>query len=467
MEKFEAFIEGNAALGRFKRFFEGRLYPALTVLCVLIGSTTGSEFILNIFNILAMSAALLLVDSVLALLVPFTTIIYQVSLKNSPGHPTFSDYYFSGWRLPVLIFLIIIFALSIGFFLFRMQIWRRLSFKKTPLLLPLIILSLAFLLNGVFSEGVGVDNLLFALSQAFAFLGIFAVFAAGLSEKDDAKRIGEYFSYASLLITLLLFSELLVRYITAWDAIFAGGSIVKDEVLLGWGIWNPIGVSIAVLIPMNFYGALKSRHHLLYFGGAILATLGAFMSMSRNAMIFSSLAFLSCILICCFVGEQKRFFRITSAVGAAMLAVLAIALREKLFAIISSALSLGDNGRFDIWGEAIREFLKNPLFGTGFWSVPSDAFYVTSFLPPFAHQTFVELLSACGIVGLLAYLFYRAKSAVPFLRRPTLLKTMLGISILVLLGESLLDNFVFYIYTMVYYNAALASAFHLDAISEG
>lgn len=465
MQKLLSYLETGELPTRARRFFDGRLYPAVTCLIVLIGSATGSEFFFNVINVLMMCGALIFADSILSLLVPFVSFIYQISLANTPGHPTFSDYYFTGWRVPVLIILTVFLLASIIFFLVRVQAYRKMSPRKMPMLLPLILLSAAFLLNGAFSDTVGTDDLLFGLSQVFSFLFLFVIFSVGLSENDNEERIGSVFAYSSLLLSLLLFSAIAIRYITAWDAIFVDGSIIKEQIVLGWGIWNPIGVSIAVLIPMNFYGAIKTKHRVPYLIGAAAAALGAVMSMSRNAMLFGAAAFVACLAISCFVGEGRRFFRTVTAFGIAALALVSVILWDKISAVLSSGIALGDNGRFEIWGEAMKEFSDHPIFGGGFWSVPSDAFYVTSFMPPFAHQTFVELLAACGIAGLATYLFYRAKSAIPFFCRPTLLKTMLGISILVLLGESLLDNFIFYIYTMIYYNAALSAVFHVDAKS--
>ena len=71
-------------------------------------------------------------------------------------------------------------------------------------------------------------------------------------------------------------------------------------------------------------------------------------------------------------------------------------------------------------------------------------------------------MSAGGIVLLLAYAFYRFKTVIPFIKKPCLLKTMLGISVLALVLGSLLDNFIFDIYPTFYMSLALAVAFIKD-----
>ena len=452
-----------------RRFFDGPIYPIITCLIVLIGSITKTEFIFNIFNIAMMCLALLLVDSSLSLVVPFVTFVYQISVENTPGYPTFSDYYFTGWRVPVLIILAVFFVLSIGIFLIRNDAPRKLFQKRVPMLIPLLILSAVWLMNGILYDGFALNNFLFALAQVFAYFGLFVIFYAGLSENDDEERIGNRLAYYSFLITLVILIELIARYISISDHAFDVSSIdklylnLKNNVLLGWGVCNPIGVSAAVLIPMNFWGAMRTRHHVIYSVGGALAFLAAVMTMSRNAMLFGSIAFVACLVIACFKAERaKPIFRISLASLIIFALALAIIMRDQIALYMKDIFALGDNGRYEIWAEGIEKLWESPLFGVGFWNVPSDAYEVGSFIPPFSHQTFVELLAATGIIGLAAYLLYRAKSALPFVLRPTLLKTMLGISILVLLFESLLDNYIFYIYPMIYYNAALASAFHLD-----
>ena len=468
MQNLKSFMTTDRLPIMARRFFEGPLYPPIVALTVLVGSVSGTEFIFNIFNIAMMCAALTLVRSSLYMLVPFVTFIYQISVQNTPGHPTFSDYYFTGWRVPVLIILAVFLVLSLGAFLVRMKAWEKLSKNKVPMLIPLAVLSIAFLMNGLLYSGFDAGNFAFALAQVFAYFGLFVIFSVGLSEMDTEESIGRQFAYSTAIITVLILLELVARYIDVRH-LFANTHSINDlyinlkiSILLGWGVCNPVGVSAAVLIPMNFWGAMKTKHHVIYSISGCLAFLAAVISMSRNAILFGLIAFIACLVIACFFGNKKNFFRISLLVISVIAAVLTIVFFDKISEYLGKAISLGDNGRYGIWAEGWEQFVKSPIFGVGFWSVPSDAYPVTNFMPPFSHQTFVELLAASGIVGLCAYLFYRAKSAIPFVLRPSLLKTMLGISILVLLFESLLDNYIFYIYPMIYYNAALASAFHLD-----
>ena len=77
------------------------------------------------------------------------------------------------------------------------------------------------------------------------------------------------------------------------------------------------------------------------------------------------------------------------------------------------------------------------------------------------HNTILQLLACSGVIGAIGYAVHRAATLMPFIKKPSLAKTMLGFSILIVLIGSLADNFVFYIPHMLYYPIALALAFKI------
>lgn len=445
---------------RRRSFYSGRVYPAIIAALVAVGSITGTEFFFNLIHTALLIDALLVSTTVRPLIISLCTYVYQVSVVHSPFHPSFSDYYVSGWRFPILVAVAIALIGAFAYFIIKNKIFRELSFKKTPLLFPSLLLALAFLLNGAFSSSYKPSDLIFGAAQAFVYVFVFILLYHGLeADKASASELASYFAYLSLLIALVLSAEMVALFATA-DNVFANGGIIKENVVLGWGIFNLIGVSCAVLIPMNFYGMTRSRHPWLYFAVATLVYLVSILTMSRNALIFSTLTYVACIIIFCFVGERKRAFRIIAAAGLAALIAIAAIFGGKLYSLFADYFERGfsDNGRFELWGSALSSFSSAPIFGSGFYGLNAD-YYIYGPLPHMAHNTVLELLSATGLVGLLAYGYYRWRSLAPFIKKPSLMKSLLGISVLTLLLESLLDNFVFNVYPMFYAFTALAIAF--------
>lgn len=444
---------------KIKAFCEGPIYPIAIAVITLLGSLTSLE-IFFCFLFLGLSyAALICCNTAKPVIINLCAFVYQASVKNSPFFPNYEDYYYSGWRLPVLIFIIISLAGFGLYFIIKNKLYEGISIKKTPLLLPLLILSAALLLNGVFSGIWKANNLVYAGMQILALLLIFLFFYQGL-RNEKAEELGSYFAYLSMILAIIISVEVIALYLTS-DNIFINGSINKVGVSLGWGIWNLIGISAVVLIPMNFYGMAKNRYPWLYFSVATLIWLTSILSMSRNALIFGTLSYVACVLIFSFVGEKKKVFRIIVLAGLAFAAVFAVIFFDKIYSLFKDFFDRGlsDNGRFGLWKDAYNNFLEAPVFGKGFYGFNSEHGDVFGPWPKSAHNTLLQLLSAGGIVCFLAYLFYRLASILPFIKKPCLLKTMLGISVLALLVGSLLDNFIFNIYPTFYMSIALIIAF--------
>jgi O-antigen ligase len=314
------------------------------------------------------------------------------------------------------------------------------------------------MLNGVASGKWEIGNLIFGFANAAVYSIVFLFVYYSLGE-ESSDSLTSYFAYLSTLISFIIIAELVALFITS-DQIFIDGSINKVAVALGWGIWNLVGVSAVVLIPMNFYGMAKNKCPWLYFATATLIWLISVLSMSRNALIFGTLTYAACVLIFSFVGERKKIFRIIVLIGIACAAIFAVVFFDKIYALFKDFFDRGlsDNGRYALWRAAFKNFLDAPIFGKGFYGF-NTAVDTFGALPESAHNTVLQLLSAGGILAFLAYAFYRYKTLIPFIKKPCLLKTLLGISVLALVLGSLLDNFIFDIYPTFYMSAALAIAF--------
>ncbi len=442
---------------KISAFYKGPVYPALIAVIVALGSITGTEVFLSLINCALVIVALAFCDTLRPIIINLCTFVYQISVEKSPFYPSYSNYYTSGWRLPVLIVVAVIIVLFFVYFIVKNSLYKDISVRKTPFLLPLLILSAALLLNGLFSEIWTYKNLIYAVAQIISFLVVFLLLYQGL-KRESAEELGSYFAYISMLMALIISAEVFHLYLTS-DSIFVDGSINKVGVALGWGIWNLVGVSAVVLIPMNFYGMTKNKYPWLYFSTATLIWLVSILSMSRNALIFGTLTYAACVLIFSFVGEKKKIFRIIIFLGIAFAAIFAVAFFDKIYSLFKDFFDRGlsDNGRFALWRAAFENFLEAPIFGKGFYGF-NTAVDTFGALPESAHNTVLQLLSAGGAVALLAYGFYRYKTVLPFIKKPSLLKTMLGISILALLFGSLLDNFIFDIYPTFYATAALVIA---------
>ncbi len=446
-------------------FFMGKWYPIVVAALVLAGHTFGLEVYLSLVNVLLFGFAVYVTDSLRPLIVVLCTFLFQVSLSNSPGGPVWSDHYFATSSLIVLGIEVVAAVSIIVYMLVKYKVFSGLSFKKTPLLLSMTVLGGAFLLNGAFSSTWEPKDLAFGAVQAILFPLLFLLFYKGLRSECDLDELGLYVSYVAAVMGVLLAFQMADLYIFGNDfygTIFAeDGGVIKERIHLGWATWNPTGISISVLIPAIFLGVIRAKHTWLYFTAATVTYIAAVLTFSRNALLTATLIYVACIIIACFVGERKRKFVFRIVVGIGVLVVLfaLIVLWDKIAIFARDILDRGlsDNGRFSVWGVAIENFKSKPVFGTGFYYFFSPVLHNYSpAIPLMAHQTFLQLLSSMGFVGLLAYMYYRVDTFEIFVRKPTLVKSMLGLSALVLLVGSLLDNFIFIIFPLFFYSVALA-----------
>lgn len=434
-----------SAKNRLYDFFMGKYYPIVVAAIVTVGHLSGVEFYLNIVNILLATLALCICDSIRPLFSVVVTFLYQINLEHSPGVPTYSDYYFTGPRLIVVLILGAFLVFGIGYFLWKNKIFLKLDFKKTRLLIPSLLLSLAFLMNGAFSKSHNNEGLIFGATQILVYLVLFLLFYLGTSERESADELVDYLVYLALVIFFALAIQL--AYIFAFGDVISGGGINSDNINLGWTTKNPLGAIFVSLIPLLFYGAVKKKSGWIYLFSAVMAWICSVLTCSRNSLLFGTFIFLLCLIISCFKGgDRRKRFTYLGVIGACGALVMALVLRSQLASLFESVLKMGfdNNGRFKLWEQAWSLFCDNFLFGSGFFSIVDPEVYVSAeFMPTFAHNTVFELLASMGIFGLLTYGYYRFEILKMAFVRPNVKKTFLTIAVMTVALQSLLDVFVF------------------------
>ena len=444
----------RAAIGApLEKFFTGRIYPIVLAALVVIGHVSGFEFYFNFPVMLCAYLSLLFCKSIRGFLPVLLTILYQINYTHA-----FSDYYFTGPVFVILVSQVVLLGICFIFF-FARNVLPMIS-PRSPLFYPLAALCLAFLLGGAFSGEWIIKNLFYALLQILAYAVIFyTVYYSAV--KEDREQLLSYLTYLAAVVAAVIAAELIALY--AFGGVIVDGEIVKENVHLGWGMWNPIGFSLTVLIPLIMRGAMVEKHRTVYLIAGICTWICAILSMSRNAQLFSTLAMAACVIIGAFCGKRKTLFRILLGIGITGVAAICILFYDKLIPLAEKFLY--DNGRFDLWRTAVENFLEAPIFGKGFYGFGMGNVFA-SFLPWLAHNTVLEFMSATGIVGTLAYLYYRISTAIPFIRRMSYDRLMLALPILITLGMSMIDNYVFHVYTTFVYSICLAVAFGLNDAGE-
>lgn len=385
-----------------------------------------------------------------------------ISVKNTPSiynpHPT--DYYM---RTANVAQLITIASVLIAGLLVRtaISVVKR-RFKVTPILWGLIAVAAAFVLNGVLSSNYKPINLMYGCAVAAIYLGIFAFCCGNINiDGKTFQKIAGYF----LTLFVVLSIELGIRYLTGGEIIDAEGVKHRGVLFFGWGTYNNMGVLIVMSIPAWFYFAHKyAKYGWAFLLGGAANLLVAYFTNSRQAELMGTIVFaVCCIWDVIAVKDKKR--RITHLIiyGAVLLIgiIVCCVYREKLLRFVSSILAGTEtgSGRLPLWNEGFYgNFLHHPVFGTGFyggdigqWDKGGSGL---DMIPRFYHNTVIQLLASCGIVGLLAFAFHRVQTVISLFKnlnsdRIFIALTMCGIMLCGLLDVHMFSPFSALIYAML------------------
>ena len=447
-------------------FYLGLGYPLFVGAMTLLGYVTGTELYLNAVNTLFLAVGLLITESALPLIPTFMMYVFQTSLINSPENNIGSDYYHDPMVIGVMAGLILT-ILSISVYIFiKNGRFSKINLATLPFPLAAAFLSFAFIFCGAFCPRWTAYDTLYGVIMASEYFLIFYFFFIGL-RGENTERLIDYTTASGAVTALLLSAETAHLYITS-DTLIVGGEIVKEQVLYGWGMWTMAGQFLALTIPLCFLGVMRGKRVWFFFSAATLALISAVMTLSRNGLLVAGAAYFASALACCFVGKRKRIFRIALPIGIAAALLIIVFYREELLSLLSDYIDRGfsDNGRFSLWGHGIKSFLSYPVFGMGFFGIQrglaegcAEGF---SFYPRMMHNTPIQRLGSMGIFGTLAYAYYRYKTLLPFVKKPSLQKTMLGASLLVTVIASLIDNFLFLPKHLIIYSIILAVSFALS-----
>lgn len=438
-----------------RRFLGSRWYAALTAICFFLAHTLALELPFAIFLAGCTLLGCFFAEDLRFLTPILTGCVCIISVAHTPYLPTKSDYYTTG-ALPLII-AVGASLLLLGFTVFLLR-RRRAAAPLSTLRLKWGFLGFfaAMLLSGLFQENA-VKNLIYGLGVGASFLAVYLLY--GLFHPKTREN-AHHFLFCLLCVGLLVAAELLVLYVRAVR--FENGMPVKDSVMIGWGTWTHIGVMLAMCLPAPLALARDSgRAYPLYLLSGGVITLALLLSASRAAWLYGAVVLCVCLLLLCLGGKRRKASRVVVGVLVLGAAVAVGLLFPKIVAFLSSFVQFGagDNGRFEIWGAALRAFRAAPVFGRGFFNTDIVLEGFPPIMPYLYHNTPLQMLGSAGAVGFLLYLFHRFETLrLAWQRRKSALSLFLLLIPATLVLFSLTDEHLFHIYPAFFYAIALSLA---------
>lgn len=315
----------------------------------------------------------------------------------------------------------------------------------------LALVSVAILVGGAFGGYWTTFNIASSLGIAAGTLSVTLIFGYTMKRREDNLV---YLARILVIAAVTISLQLAEFYIKNYDGQELNG-VWKASIATGWGISNLVGEMIAFLMPAIFFLACREKHGYLYNFAAVVCFVAVYFTLGRNALIWASAVMLVGFTVNCFVGKNKLGNRIFAAafvivLGAAVAVLVKSGVMERLATFFTTS-GFNDRGRFAIWREWLTYFKENPLLGKGVAAYrtlhPGE--------PMNAHNTLIQMLGGCGLMGTVLYLYHRMQTVQLLTKKPTLDRIYFGSTFVVGVGLSLIDPLFFQVYFAFFYAAVL------------
>lgn len=377
------------------------------------------------------------------------------SSGNNPGKndaSVFSSPWFYGLVMVVVISLLI----------FLLRNIKQLFHTKRMLFWGMALLCASYLLSGLGSDAyasVASNNLVFATLQCVCLILPYLLLSGGVKWHNVRK---DYLAWTGTCAGVLLVCEILGSYING--GVVVNGIIDRQKIFTGWGMYNNMGAMLAMMIPFAFSLSTHMKKVLPGILVGFVFLLATIMTCSRTSLVAAAGIFCLCTIISIFYGQHRKRIIFSLGTVVLILVLLIVLFHEQLLQLFSGFLSkiTDPSSRHILFSEGWKVFLESPVFGSSFYSPgyqPWDFSTVasfSSFFPPRWHNTIVQLLASCGIVGLIAYGFHRYQTIRLIFRRKGISPTYIVCSIAVLLACCLLDCHFFNMGPVLFYSTQLA-----------
>lgn len=449
---------GKRIIEKISSFFDTWYFAACLGLVEILCYYLALDLVLIIVISLCISFTFLFKKNLNCVFVQFLFMSSMISVKNSPVNylsENNSTYYFE----PSVYITCIVFA-SIPVFIILCRAIQNFFLKKIrfdALIISTIFLGLTFITAGLLQRNYNSSDVMFGSFMFFFFVILFiAVQPSVLIEKKTVETVSKQVSFY-LVVPLI---EMLVFYID----LFIGGNSLnsRQDVFLGWGNRNTLGMLFSVCLPFIAYlikNGKDKKFKIFSFCLGALTIVFTIFTFSRQAylsilvLIFGYLLFK---IVHAKEKEKSKYEFIFAGLIGAIILIIGIC---KLVGFLDKFEINNVDARLMLWQESIEQFNKNPIFGSGFFYLNGDPnINLESIMPYCCHNTILQMASSCGFFGLIAYIAYRSVTIKSILNSLTYYKMYIVASLSVIVLMSLVDIHLFDFFGTAIYVVLLAMA---------
>ncbi len=447
-------LRSNRIISRIAEFFDKKYFPFIVGVVIALFHITGQNEVGYIF-VAVMLAFINLCCADIRPAVPVVFMAILVTSTRGTGYMQSALEFFT--RTSVIAVIAVALALIVVTALLRLYYDKTVlnCFRGRKLLYGFVALSVAMLLGGLGSEYFAEDSLGLAFTLILAGLVLYLFFSGTLHRREDDL---EYVAYCCMATACVVIAELIALYARVYHVGMPLDGDFKSLLVIGWGISNPIGELLAFMLAPVFLLVYKRKHGWLYYLFAVAQMIAVYFTLSRNALLFGVAVFVSLTAVC-IIGSKNRIG--VSVVAGVVIVGLALLFGlghdtdaiKNVFAFIAK-MGASDNGRFVLWRRFWEFFLEYPIFGASFTACGT----LGQASIRMAHNTILQLLGSCGIVGIIANGYHRVQTVLIFTKRPNMSRTIMGVALLCYILMGLLDPIYMFANFTIYYSIILVFA---------
>lgn len=451
-------LKGNAFIKEVERFFHSPMYCTLVAALMAVSEVLAFELrVYYVYLALMLIGFLFCRDTIAAVPVAFCSYMTLSAGNNPIKHPDTTAFGDTAFKIQFIVILVTACVLLI-LKLSMMIAEDRHRFPVPRLFGGFIVLGLAYMLGGLGVSGTFFKSALFGFVE-FVSLALLYVYFAVTVEWEHVRK--SYLAGLFLVIGLGLCAEIAGMYTT--NGVFKGLTVNREFLYTGWGVYNNVACIMTMCMPAPCYFAATRRHGWPFTVLTIFFYLAVCLTQSRGGILFGTVTALVCalyVLLTC-RREARRGHLAVAILGLLSLVFLLYFEHDKLLALFRSLVEAGANPSYrdTIYVNCWKAFLRAPWFGVGFYDTPGFTFdKYAYFMPPRAHNTYMQLLASCGLLGIAAYGLHRFDTIVLYFTRPTHEKTFIALAIMAMLLTSIVDCNFFNFGPGIIYGVLLAFA---------
>jgi O-antigen ligase/tetratricopeptide (TPR) repeat protein len=289
--------------------------------------------------------------------------------------------------------------------------WR----PTTPLLLPVALVSAAYLASAVLSQRqrLSLEPTIAGLGWALAFLFVARLLAAPWFRARAAVLLTSF----TAIVAFGYIGQVVAEWITWWGLVghFAIPPLRPSFAGLFFGSPNLVGTALLLLAPLAVTLLWpKDRRHIVAIVLAVASGLAILLSGSRGAWLGAGVGV---ILALVFAATRLRagswsVAGLVARARAQPLLVVPVVIVVAAGVVLAPSLLArfaqgGGDLRLDLWRSALTIFGDHPIFGAGpgTWvqlKVAANPDGVPNLILPHAHDLYVQAAAELGVVGLAA-----------------------------------------------------------------